>query len=82
MRRVRIEVAPEGDGEDVRAEHRRERDEAPVLREVSWTVRISTGSELTGETRIRTQSKPLNANCREEPEHTPVREPEERTRLP
>lgn len=31
---VRVEVSPKGDREDVAADHRRERDEAPVLREV------------------------------------------------
>ncbi len=41
--RVRVEVPPEGYGEDVTPDERRERDESPVLREVRCTSKCISG---------------------------------------
>lgn len=81
---VRVEVAPEGDGEDVAAKHGRERDEAPVLREMgcnAGTPLVHLRAACQGGEPL-TQTEPLDDERREEPEKAAIREAEERACFP
>ena len=82
---MRVEVAAEGDGEDVPAEHGREGYEAPVLREVRWCekdVSICAFRARTTSEGGRTEAEPLDDEGGEEAEEAAIREAEERARLP